>query len=286
MPCSATRSWVTAFNGMDPASTSAKVWDTTVVLTGDLRVVADNSAQLNATVSNVATSAASALIGASGSAGGGLLASNKVASSATALVGFTVRDTVRATRELSIGGVAVISATDSSGIYANIKLVASSTSSNDGGASILQQVITGSLPSDFLSSEGEVRLVFGSTVKIADGYIDTDWSTDDGEVALTTGQKVSVATGYAEARFTKDSGRRLLLTGEVVDVDGILYRYTGPNARIDLGTVTYNQANGFHVVGGEDEAHLRVPRRRRGRRPVAPGLHRHLAVAGARRHAG
>ncbi|MGB7817523.1 MAG: hypothetical protein WBL35_02135, partial [Ornithinibacter sp.] len=243
-----------AFDGMDAASTSAKLWDTTVVLTGGLRVVADNSAQLNATVSNAATSAASALFGASGSAGGGLLASNKVASSATALVGFTNRDTSRATREISAGGAIVVSATDNAGIYANIKLVSSSTTANDGGASILQQTITGLLPADFLSSEGEVRLLFGSTVKIADGYIENDWSTGDGEVTLTTGQKVAVDAGYTDARFTNESGRRLVLSGEVVDVDGTLYRYTGPNARLDLGTVTYDEAHGFFVIGGEDDA--------------------------------
>ena len=242
-----------AFNGMDPASTSAKVWDTTVVLTGGLSVIADNAAQLNATVSNAATSAASALFGASGSAGGGLLASNKVASSATALLGFTTRDPSRTTREVSAAGSVVVSATDSSGIYANIKLVSSSTTANDGGASILQQVITGSIPSDFLSSEGEVTLVFGSTVKVAEGHIDADATSDDGAVAITTGQKVSVAAGYADARFTNDSGRRLVLTGEVVDVDGTLYRYLGPNARIDLGTVTYGGPL-WAVIGGEDDA--------------------------------
>ncbi len=238
---------------MDPASTSAKVWDTTVVTTGDVRVVADNSAQLNATVSNAASSAASALFGASGSAGGGLLASNKVASSAQALLGFTVRDPNRVTREISAGGAVVVSATDGSGIYANITLVSSSTTANDGGASILQQTITGSLPSDFLSSEGEVRVVFGSTVKLADDHVAEDFGTGDGAVALGNLQKVRVATGYADARYTQGSGRRLVLTGEVVDVDGSLFRYLGPNARVDLGTVAYTGPQ-WALVGGEDDA--------------------------------
>ena len=53
---------------------------------GDLTITADAAAQLNATVSNETTSAASALVGASGLSVGVVLATNKVNSAAHAYI--------------------------------------------------------------------------------------------------------------------------------------------------------------------------------------------------------
>ena len=71
----------------------------------DLRMGADGKvAEAAFSGHGCAISQASALFGASGSAGGGLMASNKVSSAASALVGFTTRDASRTTREAAAGG--------------------------------------------------------------------------------------------------------------------------------------------------------------------------------------
>ena len=245
-----------AFDGERPAASLAKVWDSTLVISGDVLVTADNGAQVNATITNAADSAASALFDATGKAGGGLLASNKVASSAEAIIGATDHDDDRTTREVDATGAVGVSATDSSGIYANIKLVTSSTTTNDGGLSVLQQSITGAIPSDFSTSEGERVLLFGNTVKIADDYDTEDFTTDDGVVEeITTGQKVRVTEGYAAPDFTSDDGIRLLFSGEVVEHAGVAYRYLGDNARLDLANSEQQYATSpdWAVVGGEDD---------------------------------
>ena len=55
---------------------------TTINATGDVVVKANSAAQLNATVSNAASSDAGAMCGANGKSVGGILASNKVSSRA------------------------------------------------------------------------------------------------------------------------------------------------------------------------------------------------------------
>ena len=58
----------------------------TITAAGDVTVSAVNAAQLNATVSNAASSVASAMFGAKGKSIGGILASNKVSSGAYATI--------------------------------------------------------------------------------------------------------------------------------------------------------------------------------------------------------
>jgi hypothetical protein len=64
----------------NPARINAYIQNSTVNVAGNVTVTADNTASLNATVSNAAESAASALMDASGAAGSGLLSSNMVSS--------------------------------------------------------------------------------------------------------------------------------------------------------------------------------------------------------------
>ena len=124
-----------------------------------------NAAQLNATVSNAASSMASAMFGATGKSIGGILASNKVSSAAYG-------DGRRLDRHAD--GAVAVDASDDAGIYANVKIVSSSITTNNGGASVLQNEINNFVPADFLSSEGERTLAFGDRVRLAPDYGSAD----------------------------------------------------------------------------------------------------------------
>ena len=67
-----------------------------------------------------------------------------------------------------MAGDVLVQASDSAGIFANIKLVSSSTVTNDGGLGVLQSEINNFIPADFLSSEGVRAIDFGQRVRIAD----------------------------------------------------------------------------------------------------------------------
>ena len=69
-----------------PSETNAYMLDTNLNIVGDLTINADNSAIVNATVSNAEDSQGSALYGAGGSASSGLLFSNMVSSNAKAYI--------------------------------------------------------------------------------------------------------------------------------------------------------------------------------------------------------
>ena len=122
-----------AFGLEEPARTFAEARNVTIRTTGDgdLIVSSVNAAQINATVSNAASSAASALYGATGKAAGFVLASNKVSSGAEASI---------ADATVDVKGMLDVLASDEAGIFANVKLVSSSITANDGGASIIQGV--------------------------------------------------------------------------------------------------------------------------------------------------
>ena len=143
-----------AFNGEQPAHAIAYIRNTPVDAGGAITVVATSAAQLNATAGNenVVEAAVDLLFtsagqkgekqseadkkakkkkkidgyGASGLAGGGILASNKVSSLAKAFIDFTTsRGTV-----MAVGAVAV-SASDTAGIDAQSTVVQSAVVSND-----------------------------------------------------------------------------------------------------------------------------------------------------------
>ena len=159
-----------AFGGEVPARAHAEVSNTPIDAAGAINVHADNAAQLNATVSNAASSAASALFDAGGWSAAGLLASNKVSTSAKAYIDNSAQAEDLNNPDVNADGSIAITASDNAGIYANVKLVSSSISTNDGGASILDEVAADVLPVDFASSEGERQLEFGDRVRLADDY--------------------------------------------------------------------------------------------------------------------
>ncbi|MCP3937882.1 MAG: hypothetical protein GY708_21245, partial [Actinomycetia bacterium] len=123
-------------NTAQPAEVIAAIVNSTVDTAGDLTVTADNEVGLNATVSNAASSAASALFGATGMAASGILASNKVNTDAQAYVRHTA---FSGATSVDAAGSVTIAAKDEAGVFSNSKLVSSSITTNDGGASILQE---------------------------------------------------------------------------------------------------------------------------------------------------
>lgn len=85
-------------------------------------------------------STTSSLFGTFSAAAGGVLASNKISSSAEAWIDYS--DDYQQDPEpddASAGGTISLLASDDAGIYANCKIVSSSMTTNDGGASILQE---------------------------------------------------------------------------------------------------------------------------------------------------
>ena len=183
--------------------------DTALSLAGDLTIDADNSAKLNATISNAAVSAASALFGAGGSAASGLLASNMVISSAEAYLDYT-----STTGTPTVGGAVSITAKDAAGIYANTKLVSSSTTTNDGGTSILNETIGDVIPADFLSGDGWQTLKFGDKVRLADDYPgDGTGQGNAGRVYTYLGPDGAAAIDLGNADYTdKDFWKEHLAT--------------------------------------------------------------------------
>jgi hypothetical protein len=242
-----------------PAEANAYVRGGTLTNARDVTLTAENSAQLNATVSNAARSTASALYGAVGKGIGGVLASNKVASGAHAYL-----ETPAA--PVTLAGALTITAEDNAGIYANAKIVSSSITTNDGGAAAIQETIDDLVPADFLSSEGSRQIEFGDRVRIADDYISGNYTSDQGEQLLVNGDTIVLADDYAVAKFTSDSGRRLLVKGDFVQLAddyagggtaGAVYRYLGENGRVDLGAQDYGDAALWAKVGGEPGAAYR-----------------------------
>src|SRR5690606_36144312 len=157
-----------AFNGEQPARAHAYISGSTVDVDGDVSVAAFNNAQLNATTSNAAESNASALKGANGKAFGGVLSSNKVSGEARAWVddGSTI----------TVGGGVSVNAEDNTGIYANTKVVSSSITTNDGGASAIQETLNDLVPVDYDTGNSllspTVNLKFGDRIRLHDTFSD------------------------------------------------------------------------------------------------------------------
>jgi hypothetical protein len=135
-----------ALGSAQPSKTHATVAGSTIAAGGGLKLDAIGAAQLNATVSNAAESAASALFKATGKAVGVLLASNKVATDTAALL---------TTSTATAGSALTVTAEDAAGVYANIKIVSASATANDGGTAVLQTQITTQIPVAGKASDGQ-----------------------------------------------------------------------------------------------------------------------------------
>ena len=155
------------FTGQQPAEAQAYILNSDVDVADDLSLTAASAARLNATVSNVSESEASALVNAGGKAFADIIASNKVSSFAKA---FVDNSGVTGTEEVIVGGDVLISAQDTAGIFANSKLMSASSTSNDGGAAVLQETLNDLFLADFTSDDGSVFLEYGDRVRLSDSY--------------------------------------------------------------------------------------------------------------------
>ncbi len=82
---------------------------------------------------------------------------------------------------MAASGDVIVDAADASGVFANVTLVTSASSTNDGGFSIIRGAIKDSRPVDYVSSQAGLRLIkFGDTVRVA--AIEEDYSSADGEI--------------------------------------------------------------------------------------------------------
>ncbi|TVQ58422.1 MAG: LEPR-XLL domain-containing protein, partial [Rhodobacteraceae bacterium] len=158
-----------AFNGEAPALARATIKNSSIDADGDITVAATSAELLNATLSNATVSAASALKDASGKSIGVALASNKVSARAEALVDDS---------DLTAGGDIVIEADDDLRMFSNAKLVSESSTSNDGGASVLQETLNAVVPVDWVASNraNVVDLRFGDLVRTS-----RDWEGPGGD---------------------------------------------------------------------------------------------------------
>ena len=248
-----------AFDGAQAARTVAAATGSDIAAGGDVALTARGATLLNATVSNAADSVAAALFGATGRAAGAVLASNKVNSDTQAYV---------SDGAVQAGGNVAVAAGDDSGVYANVKLVTASETTNSGGTGVLQESYNDFVDADFVTSEGSRTLSFGDRVRIADDYAVAALSSDDGAQAVAAGALVSVADDYLATRLTSGAGERLLLTGDKVLVDddpeyegggepGATYRWIGPTARVALGDEDYADTSRWVKLGGSPGATYR-----------------------------
>ena len=163
----------TLFNALDallktdigakqPAKTSAKIDRSSVTSAGDISVSANSTAKVDSHVANEATSAASALIDASGMAASFILASNMVASDVDALI------TSSSTSTNVSGSNVNILAVDNSAIESSTKLLAASSTTNDAGVSLVN-ALAGQLLNEYhySSLSGTKTLAFGDKIRVA-----------------------------------------------------------------------------------------------------------------------
>ena len=244
------------FGNEQPADVLAYVSDSSTDVGGDFTIAATSAALVNATVSNAATSAASALYDATGKVYGGVLASNKVSGSAQAYL-------ASPTAPITVAGDLAVTADDFSGVYANTKFVSTSITTNDGGASLLGAAANNVVPADFRTDEGTVAIKFGQRVRIGAEFAAAQFTTDSGSVLIHAGDRIGLADGYAVPTFTSDAGAKLIRAGDVVALGsdyspdrgtpGGSYQFIGAwphGLRIDLSTEDYTDATRWTPVGG------------------------------------
>ena len=161
-----------AFNGdATPSAARAFIRDTPVTATGALSVTATQAAQLTATAGNegLADAALDAVLmtawQTNGLAGGGLLASNKVNTTAEASLSFTgAAGTVQA------GGAVAVTATDSAGVESHSTLTETANVSNTaaGLAAYLDRLVP--LDYDYTTASGARTLATGDHVRVGPTY--------------------------------------------------------------------------------------------------------------------
>ncbi|MGB4892309.1 MAG: hypothetical protein WBP09_11645, partial [Propionicimonas sp.] len=157
----------TDFGTEETWDVTASAIDSDLTADADLTLTARSAEVINATVSNTAASTAAGLFGTASAGAGAVVASNKISSSARALVDSTTSQRVN----LTAGGALRVVADDAAGIYSNVKLTVSSITTNDGGVHALGAALDLLVDPTYQSSQGLQSLVFGNTVLLADGSV-------------------------------------------------------------------------------------------------------------------
>ncbi len=221
---------------------SAYIIDSSVVSAQDVLLSADAKSKFNATVSNAAASTADSIFGASSVGSGGIFASNKINSGAFAYIADQDTDD-SITTDVNAVRNAIVRATDESGIYSNSKIVSSSTTTNDGGASVLQESINDLLEVDHTSDATSVTLEFGDRVRLADDYAVPTHSTTP-QLGLSTNEQGLIDGMVVEV--TEEA------TGD--GTVGSVYQYVGeeqdPPTVVDLVTLDYGSSLDWVEISG------------------------------------
>jgi hypothetical protein len=204
-----------------PSEVKAYIQDSNLTISGNVSLNAESKAEITSSVSNDATSSASALVNASGMAVSGVLASNMVSSLAQAYIKFT--DTKG---QVNVTGNITINAKDEADIVATNIMKAISTTTNDGGASIAAGLFNAVFDEyDYTSKSGIQTLSKNDKVRIAsdhEGYAVKEGlyifiGAEDEEIDLT---KEDYTNRDKWRRFTSASASELIPNiGNVTDSD-------------------------------------------------------------------
>jgi hypothetical protein len=149
-----------------PAEVKAYITDSTLTAGGNISINADQKSTITANVSNDSTSAASALVDASGIAVSAILSSNMVSTTAKAYI-----ENTDSQKQINADGNITVNAKDDAEIKATNNMKAISTTTNDGGASI----VSGLLDSvdreyDYTSKSGVQNISTNDIVRIASDH--------------------------------------------------------------------------------------------------------------------
>jgi hypothetical protein len=174
-----------------PAEVKAYIQDSNVTIAGNVSLNAESKAEITSSVSNDATSSASALVNASGMAVSGVLASNMVSSLAQAYIKIT-----DSKGQVNVTGNITINSKDESDIIATNIMKAISTTTNDGGASIAAGLFNAVFDEyDYTSKSGTKTLSKNDKVRIA--------SDHEGD-AVKEGLYIFIGEEDAEIDLTKE----------------------------------------------------------------------------------
>ncbi|RYE78390.1 MAG: hypothetical protein EOO74_05365, partial [Myxococcales bacterium] len=187
-----------AMGGANPSQTSAYVENSDLTAGDDIAITATSTAEIKSEVSNKATSAAAALINDDGLAVGGIISSNMVNANTKAYI-----DNVpNSGKSIDADGTLSVRADDEAKINADIKLIAQSTSSNDGGLSVALDLIK-SLVQDYpyTTKSGTQTVKNGDYVRMAH-----DYANADGEGAIYQYQPKDAQGNRTQTPFTGDLG--------------------------------------------------------------------------------
>ncbi|MBF0453057.1 MAG: LEPR-XLL domain-containing protein, partial [Candidatus Magnetomorum sp.] len=214
----------TDIGNQQPAEVQAYIENTGLIIGGNLSVTASNSAHLTASVSNDATSAASALMNASGIAASGIFASNMVSSLTKAYIDYSGDQGL-----ITIEGNTSISSIDDTRISSTTVMKAISSTTNDGGASILGGLVDAIFTEYDYSSKSETQtLETGDVIRVAsdhaNGGVATGYYRYIGE-----GETIDLSiTDFSDQnkweRITRENASEIIPTiGNVTDSDSMAF---------------------------------------------------------------